>query len=223
MANSHTDINLNEVTPLEFLVVEDNPDNIAAAKLFFSRKDIAKAARAEYATCYEQGRQMLEAGKERYRRCIFDLQLPEKEGDKPLDKSREEATDEAALKNALGWKLVDLADKYCIPWAVITYGLDHGKSGAPSSHMTYFWRELRELCAENDARKDTINAWEIAYNRLINPFDNNTDRSYILFKAIYKGLDLARVIHHAILNAPDKHNICAGPNISLKIAELRRR
>lgn len=223
MANSHTDINLNEVTPLEFLVVEDNPDNIAAAKLFFSRKDIAKAARAEYATCYEQGRQMLEAGKERYRRCIFDLQLPEKEGDKPLDKSREEATDEAALKNALGWKLVDLADKYCIPWAVITYGLDHGTDGEPSSKMSYFWRENRELRAIKNARKDTPWAWEIAYKQLINPWYDDNNLTYRLFKEIYQGMDIARVIHHAILNAPDKHNICAGPNISLKIAELRRR
>ena len=76
--------------------------------------------------------------------------------------------------------------------------------------------------------KDTPQAWEIVYKRLINPWDDDKnmnyhekDINYRIFREIYKGLDIARVIHRAILCAPDKDNITAGPNISLIISSIR--
>lgn len=106
--------------PLEILVVDDRAENRMAAQEYFSTRTDVKV---NFAASYCEGLQKLREGL--YAVGIFDLELPRTEGAEP---------------EKLGFELAKEAEKYMMPWAVVTAGIDHHRCTA--AFVRYCWEGI---------------------------------------------------------------------------------
>lgn len=138
-----------EKEPLEILVVDDKEENLKAAIEYFSTKSNISVISAK---SYEEAMQKLQ--EKVYAVGLFDLELPVKEGAEPEE---------------LGFKLVDEAEKYKMPWAVITSGIDHHQ--CKSAFVCFPWMSEREAvefdrisgCKLTEAPKTSPESWKRIY------------------------------------------------------------
>lgn len=149
------------MTKLEILVVEDGEKNRRAAQEYFnSRNDV----NVNFVASYEDGLEKLQ--QEKYDFAIFDLELPKTEGTKP---------------EKIGFSLAEKAEKYNIPWAIITTGIDHHRCEA--AFVSYFWQQ-KKLHEITETPKTNQRAWKTVYEKLRNPFGSEADPIYCAMKRI---------------------------------------
>jgi len=144
--------------PLEILVVDDRTENRMVAQEYFNTRTDVKV---DFATSYSEGLQKLREGL--YAIGIFDLELPRMEGSEP---------------EKLGFELAREAERYMMPWAVITTGIDHHNCKA--AFVSYCWNGLIDPseAVRNNHRRDIIReitetpktdpkCWQRVYETLI--------------------------------------------------------
>ncbi|MBW2993503.1 response regulator, partial [Candidatus Woesearchaeota archaeon] len=146
---------------LEILVVDDLEENRKAAQIYFAE---VSDVHVDFAVTLEEGMQKLK--QDRYDVGIFDLYLPKTEGIAP---------------KPLGFDLAEEAERLLVPWAVITAGTDHHNCKAAFVH--YFWDGEGVLHELTELPKTEPRAWEITYERLINPFSERSP-IYLAMKKI---------------------------------------
>ena len=139
-----------ERKPLEILVVEDREENREAAREYFNTRD---DVHVDFATSYDEGLRKLQEGL--YGIGIFDLELPRTEGAEP---------------EKLGFELAREAEKYGMPWAVITAGIDHHQCEA--AFVSYSWEGIKDpnekLTEITEIPKKTNpRSWQIVYETLV--------------------------------------------------------
>jgi len=101
------------------LVAEDREENRRAAAEFFASINVPVV----FATCFQQAKNLMEA-KNIFRACIFDVELPENDGDKPVPHHHE--MQEVAQKT------------FNSAYIFLTGGCGHGFDGAYSTIMLRF-------------------------------------------------------------------------------------
>jgi len=130
---------------LNVLVVDDDPENLDAAKQYFhTRKDV----RVNYSTNYHHAKQMLES--KVYAFALFDYQLPYEAGMEPSEE--------------YGLHLASRATLQALPWALITSGLGHHHK--TSAFVRYAWTGTPEFHEIMDTPKDSTDAWKEVYETL---------------------------------------------------------
>jgi len=132
--------------PLRVLIVDDKEENLNAAKTYF---DTVKNAIVDFASNYEEAMQKLNS--ENYDLAMFDLMLPR--------------TKNSSHTERLGFKLAEEAERYIIPWAVVTMGMDHHQ--CISAFVNYFYEPNRDVHEITETPKTDPRAWERVFNSLL--------------------------------------------------------
>lgn len=150
--------------PLRILIVDDREENLDAAKEYF---DTVENIAVDFASNYEEAMQKL--NNEKYDLAMFDLQLPRTKNSGDTEK--------------LGFKLAEEAERYTIPWAVITMGIDHHQ--CRSAFVNYFYEPNREVHEITETPKTDPRAWERVFNSLLlNGLKRNDKPLYWTLKRI---------------------------------------
>ena len=136
-----------EDTPV--LVVEDREENRRAAAEFFTSINVPVV----FATCFQQAKNLMES-KTIFRACIFDIEIPENDGDEPTVHGKE-LTD-----------LTNTTYNSIYMFASGGIGIAHGNEQV---YLGTFWRTCTSGKSSdwlNDTNKTMVEAWKEIWQKL---------------------------------------------------------
>ena len=138
-----------EKKPLEILVVEDMPENLAAAKDYFQG---IGGVKIDYASNFEQAKKKLEDNV--YAAAIIDLHIPKAEGGMP---------------EKIGYELAAMAQQYSVCFVIFSAASHGGKSFVNMQPGGTFGM-MGSGSATKSPSKSVPEAWEEAFAELQKQF-----------------------------------------------------